>query len=119
MRWRVSRHCWALASESRGLLQRSPTVCCCCTRTCCFLCFRRMPVMRQYWRDFESLESWARSEPHRVWWQQFPSSVTCRRVNMWTPARVGHEDAKAHYNTKKSDRTTGEFAMPTVKAYDE
>lgn len=27
--------------------------------------------MRQYWRDFDSLESWARSEPHRVWWQQF------------------------------------------------
>jgi len=27
--------------------------------------------MRQYWRDFESLEKWARSEPHREWWQQF------------------------------------------------
>jgi Domain of unknown function (DUF4188) len=27
--------------------------------------------MRQYWRDFESLERWARSEPHRQWWQQF------------------------------------------------
>jgi hypothetical protein len=27
--------------------------------------------MRQYWRDFESLEAWSRSEPHRVWWQQF------------------------------------------------
>ena len=27
--------------------------------------------MRQYWRDFESLESWARSEPHRTWWQEF------------------------------------------------
>jgi hypothetical protein len=27
--------------------------------------------MRQYWRDFESLEAWARSEPHRVWWQTF------------------------------------------------
>jgi hypothetical protein len=27
--------------------------------------------MRQYWRDFESLERWARSEPHRVWWQNF------------------------------------------------
>lgn len=27
--------------------------------------------MRQYWRDFESLEQWARSEPHRQWWQQF------------------------------------------------
>ena len=27
--------------------------------------------MRQYWRDFASLESWARSDPHRMWWQQF------------------------------------------------
>jgi hypothetical protein len=27
--------------------------------------------MRQYWRDFESLERWARSEPHRLWWQRF------------------------------------------------
>jgi hypothetical protein len=27
--------------------------------------------MRQYWRDFESLERWARSEPHRTWWRGF------------------------------------------------
>ncbi len=27
--------------------------------------------MRQYWRDFESLERWARSEPHRAWWKEF------------------------------------------------
>lgn len=27
--------------------------------------------MRQYWRDFDSLEKWARSEPHRKWWQDF------------------------------------------------
>ncbi|MGE5644512.1 MAG: DUF4188 domain-containing protein [Acidobacteriota bacterium] len=27
--------------------------------------------MRQYWRDFESLERWSRSEPHKIWWQQF------------------------------------------------
>lgn len=27
--------------------------------------------MRQYWRDWESLEKWARSEPHRLWWQAF------------------------------------------------
>ncbi len=27
--------------------------------------------MRQYWRDFDSLERWARSDPHRLWWQQF------------------------------------------------
>jgi hypothetical protein len=29
------------------------------------------PGMRQYWRDFDSLERWARSLPHRQWWQQF------------------------------------------------
>ena len=27
--------------------------------------------MRQYWRDFESLEAWTRSEPHRRWWKDF------------------------------------------------
>src|SRR5437899_2843403 len=27
--------------------------------------------MRQYWRDFASLEAWSRSEPHRLWWQNF------------------------------------------------
>ena len=27
--------------------------------------------MRQYWRDFESLERWSRSVPHRDWWKQF------------------------------------------------
>ena len=27
--------------------------------------------MRQYWRDFESLEKWTRSAPHRDWWTQF------------------------------------------------
>jgi hypothetical protein len=27
--------------------------------------------MRQYWRDFVSLERWARSLPHSQWWQRF------------------------------------------------
>ena len=27
--------------------------------------------MRQYWRDFDALEMWARSEPHMDWWKQF------------------------------------------------
>jgi hypothetical protein len=27
--------------------------------------------MRQYWRDFDSLEAWARSLPHQAWWQNF------------------------------------------------
>jgi hypothetical protein len=27
--------------------------------------------MRQYWQDFDALEAWARSIPHRKWWQDF------------------------------------------------
>jgi hypothetical protein len=27
--------------------------------------------MRQYWRDFDALEAWSRSEPHREWWRNF------------------------------------------------
>jgi hypothetical protein len=27
--------------------------------------------MRQYWRDFDSLERWTRSEPHGRWWSEF------------------------------------------------
>lgn len=27
--------------------------------------------MRQYWRDFDSLERWARSPPHLEWWKEY------------------------------------------------
>jgi len=27
--------------------------------------------MRQYWKNFELLEAWARSLPHQEWWQHF------------------------------------------------
>jgi hypothetical protein len=27
--------------------------------------------MRQYWRDFDALELWARTLPHLGWWQEF------------------------------------------------
>lgn len=27
--------------------------------------------MRQYWRDFESMESWTRELPHGGWWRDF------------------------------------------------
>jgi Domain of unknown function (DUF4188) len=38
------------------------------------LLFSLIPLhsgMRQYWRDFDSLERWARSVPHSEWWQRF------------------------------------------------
>jgi hypothetical protein len=30
--------------------------------------------MRQYWRDYDSLERWTRSEPHARWWRDFLKS---------------------------------------------
>ncbi|MGD1069780.1 MAG: DUF4188 domain-containing protein [Bryobacteraceae bacterium] len=27
--------------------------------------------MRQYWRDFDALEKWTRSLPHKAWWVDF------------------------------------------------
>ena len=27
--------------------------------------------MRQYWRDYESLEKWVRTMPHQKWWVEF------------------------------------------------
>jgi Domain of unknown function (DUF4188) len=39
-----------------------------------YLLFSLIPPhagMRQYWRDFDSLERWARSLPHKDWWQNY------------------------------------------------
>ena len=27
--------------------------------------------MRQYWRDFDSLEGWAHDLPHKAWWRDY------------------------------------------------
>jgi len=52
----------AVAANPDGLLLHEPII------------YSLIPVhmgMRQYWRDFQSLETWARSEPHKLWWQNF------------------------------------------------
>ena len=38
------------------------------------LCYSLVPPhagMRQYWRDFDALEQWSRSLPHKEWWSRF------------------------------------------------
>ena len=52
----------AVAEQPDGLLLHESFV---------FSLFPPHVGMRQYWRDFATLERWARSEPHRQWWQQF------------------------------------------------
>jgi len=52
----------ALAAQPDGLLLHEGLL---------FSLFPPHVGFRQYWRDFEALETWARSEPHRLWWRDF------------------------------------------------
>lgn len=52
----------AVAAQPDGLLLHE---------TMLFSLFPPHLGMRQYWRDFDALEAWARSEPYRQWWKQF------------------------------------------------
>lgn len=52
----------SVADQPEGLLLHEPVI---------YSLFPLHAGMRQYWRDFESLEKWSRSEPHKLWWQQF------------------------------------------------
>jgi hypothetical protein len=52
----------AVGKKPEGLLLHEPII---------YSLFPLHAGMRQYWRDFESLENWSRSEPHKLWWQEF------------------------------------------------
>jgi hypothetical protein len=52
----------AVDAKPDGLLLHEPII---------FSLFPPHVGMREYWRDFQSLENWARSEPHKLWWQKF------------------------------------------------
>jgi Domain of unknown function (DUF4188) len=57
-----SRISAAVAAKPEGLLLHEPVF---------YSLFPPHAGMRQYWRDFGSLERWARSLPHREWWSGF------------------------------------------------
>jgi hypothetical protein len=52
----------AVAERPAGLLRHEPII---------YSLFPPHIGMRQYWRDFQSLEAWERSLPHQAWWQGF------------------------------------------------
>ena len=52
----------AVAQKPDGLLLHEPIF---------YSLFPMHVGMRQYWRDFDSLERWSRSEPHMLWWKEF------------------------------------------------
>jgi hypothetical protein len=39
--------------------------------SCYFSLFPLHVGLRQYWRDFDALERWTRSFPHKEWWEEF------------------------------------------------
>ncbi len=52
----------AVAAKPDGLLLHEPVF---------YSLFPPNVGMRQYWRDFQSLETWSRSLPHQDWWIGF------------------------------------------------
>lgn len=69
--------------------------------------------MRQYWRDFDSLERWARSEPHRIWWQRFLSDSG--GTGFWHEAYFMRGGMEAVYDDMVQDLGFLRFA-PVVPA---
>ncbi len=52
--------------------------------------------MRWYWRDIDSLVAWAKSEPHRQWWQDFLKDT--RGVGIWHETYHMRGGMEAIYN---------------------
>jgi hypothetical protein len=64
--------------------------------------------MRQYWRDFDSLEAWSRSEPHKVWWRDFLRSS--RGTGFWHEAYFMRGGMEAVYDDMASQTGFAQFA---------
>ena len=64
--------------------------------------------MRQYWRDFDALEAWARSTPHREWWRDFLRSS--RGTGFWHEAYFMRGGMEAVYDDVPVRLGFGQFA---------
>jgi len=70
--------------------------------------------MRQYWRDFESLERWARSEPHQMWWRNFVRDS--QGTGFWHETYFARGGFEAVYDDLRAPYGMMKFA-PTVVAH--
>ena len=69
--------------------------------------------MRQYWRDFDAFEAWARSTPHREWWRDFLRAS--RGTGFWHEAYFMRGGMEAVYDDVPVLLGFGQFA-PTQPA---
>jgi hypothetical protein len=70
--------------------------------------------MRWYWKDFQSLERWARSEPHRVWWQKFVQNSA--GTGFWHETYFMRGGMEAIYNDMDISRAGLHAFAPSVPA---
>lgn len=70
--------------------------------------------MRQYWRDFQSLENWSRSLPHQDWWKNFLSDSG--GTGFWHEAYFMRGGMEAIYDDLKGPLGFSAFA-PTQAAH--
>ena len=64
--------------------------------------------MRQYWRDFDKLEAWSRSAPHREWWRDFLRSSG--GTGFWHEAYFMRGGMEAVYDDMPVPLGFGQFA---------
>jgi hypothetical protein len=64
--------------------------------------------MRQYWRDFDTLEAWSRSTPHREWWRDFLRSSG--GAGFWHEAYFMRGGMEAVYDDMPRRLGFGQFA---------
>jgi hypothetical protein len=67
---------------------------------------------RQYWRDFDSLERWARSGVHKQWWQNFLADP--KGTGFWHETYARNREIESMYVNMPAFGL-GKFA-PTVQA---
>ena len=59
--------------------------------------------MRQYWRDFESLEAWANSLPHKAWWTDYLATAVARPSG--TRRTLDEAESRARSSTSPTARS--------------
>jgi len=95
----------AVAAKPEGLLLHEPVY---------FSFFPLHVGMRQYWRNFESLETWARSLPHQRWWQDFLRDSG--GTGFWHEAYFMRGGMEAIYDDLYAQIGLGKFA-PSAPAH--
>ena len=69
--------------------------------------------MRQYWRDFDALETWARTLPHKEWWSDYLRDRG--GTSFWHETYFRRGGFEAVYVDVDDDVGLSRFA-PTVRA---